>query len=617
MASLFTGTPQTATSYTTSSTETPKWLQDAIYNQIQVATGIANRDYQPYNLPRVADAQPMQSLAYEKAGNNYGFFQSDLDAAQKGVQGLGTAGTAGDFRTAQDAYLRPRSIDTLTDAGTGALSTAAGINALNTASPYFSKAFDASSSLGTYAAPYLKTAGQADLLAQASPYLKSAGDINIQTAGQPMFDKAAGYDIAGAANPYFKSAADMRGSAAANPYLNSASVATEQGMSGSSLGAAVPFLMQAGRSTADAVSGYMNPYTDAVTSRIAQLGARNLKENLLPAVSDQFIRAGQFGSGRMGEFGSRALRDTQESVLGQQSQALQQGYGQALGAAQQDLARQGQLASTVGQLSSADYARALQAAGQYQSLGQTAGQLTNQEAAQLANLGQAQGQLTAQQVSALTGLGQARGAAAGQQAGNLSSVGQALGALTGQQGNLYSNLAQNVANIYGQQGSQLANLGSTAGQLDAQRMSALGSLGGTYLGAGQAQQQYGLNAAQGAQAAQAADYQRQLAAYSQLGALQQMEQQMRTADVGALEAAGQAQQAQKQRELDAAYQQFIEQRAYPQSQMDWLSTQVRGMAPITPTSTTQSGQTTGASYSASPLSQLAAGLYTYKGLNSI
>ena len=87
--------------------------------------------------------------------------------------------------------------------------------------------------------------------------------------------------------------------------------------------------------------------------------------------------------------------------------------------------------------------------------------------------------------------------------------------------------------------------------------------------------------------------------------------------MAALESAGASQQAQMQAQLNAAKSKFTEAQLYPRQQLDWLSTQVRGMAPITPTSTTQSGSTTGASYSASPLSQLATGLYTYKGLQNL
>lgn len=104
------------------------------------------------------------------------------------------------------------------------------------------------------------------------------------------------------------------------------------------------------------IQSYMNPYTANVTDAIAKLGARNLSENLLPAVSDQFIKAGQFGGSRMGEFGARALRDTQESVLNQQAQALQSGYGQALTASGADRERQLTALQQAGQLAQAGQA---------------------------------------------------------------------------------------------------------------------------------------------------------------------------------------------------------------------------------------------------------------------
>jgi hypothetical protein len=111
----------------------------------------------------------------------------------------------------------------------------------------------------------------------------------------------------------------------------------------------------AGQTAVSNIGTYMNPYTQNVTDQIAKLGARNLSENLLPAVSDQFIKAGQFGSSGMGTFGNRALRDTQESILANQASALQSGYTQALGASQADLTRQqGALAQT------ADLAKAQQ-----------------------------------------------------------------------------------------------------------------------------------------------------------------------------------------------------------------------------------------------------------------
>ena len=324
--SLFKGTANNQSAYVTKTDETPKWMQDAIYNQIQTATNIGNIPYQDYNLPTVAELGPLQQQAYEQIQGQQGAWQPGMQTAQTGMQ--------------------------------GALSAPGGL-------------------------------------------------------------------------------------AAANPYLQAA-----------------------GQSTVQGIQDYMNPYTSGVTDRIAQLGARNLSENLLPQVSDQFIRAGQFGGSRMGEFGARALRDTQESVLGQQSQALQQGYGQALGASQADLARQAQL-------------------------GQTQGALTN------------------------------------------------------------------------------------------------------------------------------ADLQRQLAGYQQMADLTKQQQGMGLSDSAALEAAGRAQQGQEQAQLDAAYRQSQAPQDYMRNQADWMSTQIRGMAPSVPVFSTQQSGGTGQTYSPSGLAQLASAYTVGQGINKL
>jgi hypothetical protein len=168
-----------------------------------------------------------------------------------------------------------------------------------------------------------------------------------------------------------------------------------------------------------------------------------------------------------------------------------------------------------------------------------------------------------------------------------------------------------------QQQQNLTNLGQTQGQLTAQQMSQMANLGQMQTSAGQAQQQFGLAAGQAAQGAQAQDYQRQMSALQNFGNMQQQEQAMRSADVAALEGAGAAQQNQAQQQLNAAKAQYEAQKLYPKQQLDFLSTQIRGMAPITPQVTTNQGTTTGATYSPSPLSQLATGLYTYKGLDNL
>jgi len=445
MASLFQGAPQTATSYSTSTSETPKWMQDAIYNQIQWATNVAQKPYESYALDTVAPLSEMQKQAYQNVQNNQGAWQPNMTNATNTMTGLTTAGTAAGLKNDQNQYLQPNLVGQNLNAGQG----------------------------------YFNQAGQQNMVGAAQPYLNQAGS----TTAQALSDRAL---------------------SAANPYLQAAS-----------------------QSSAANVGQYMSPYQQNAMDVIAQQGARNLSENLLPGVSDAFIKAGQFGSSRMGEFGSRALRDTQQAILNQQATMANQGYGQALGASSADLARQAQLAGTVGSISGADLSRVLQGGAQYGSLAQTAGQLTGQQQQNLANLGQMQ---------------------------------------------------------------------TTAGQ---------------------AQQQYGLSAAQAAQQAQAADYSRQLQAATGLGALTQQQNAMRSGDIASLEAAGAAEQGQAQKVLSAAQQEFQNEQAYPKSQLDWLNTQVRGMAPITPTTTTNQGTSTGATYSASPLSQLASGLAMYKGLSNL
>lgn len=477
--SLFQGSPQTASSYVTTTQEMPRWLQDAIYNQIQVSTNVANRPYTPYTGELVADLTPQQQQAYQQVQQNVGAALPDMSFASAGMKNLSGATTSPQLQQAQ------------------------------------------------------------------TPYLQQGLVGSNLTAGQNYFGQAGALDIPGAAQGSFSKASELNIPGAAQSLLGKAETTTAQSLAERALTAANPYLTAAGQTAASQVGQYMSPYQQGVLDVIAKQGARNLSENLLPQVSDAFVRAGQFGSSRMGEFGSRAVRDTQEAILKEQAQAAQQGYGQSLAAAQTDLARQAQLAGTVGSISGADLSRVMQGGAQFGNLGQTQGQLTAQQMQALTNLGQSQGQLTSQQMQALTNLAQAQTAA------------------------------------------------------------------------GQAQQQFGLTAAQQVQQAQGQDLTRQGGALQSVADLARQTQAIKTADVAALEAAGIAQQRQSQAELDALRGQYEAEQLYPKQQLDWLSTQIRGMAPITPQPTTQVGTSTGQTYSPSPLSQLASGLYTYKGLQSL
>jgi hypothetical protein len=545
MTSIFKGSPQSATSYTTANTETPKWMQDAIYNQVKWAQGLANRPYESYDQPTVAELSPLQQQAFAGIANQQGNYQEAFDAAATGVAGQYEQDTGTALAASQAALLNPDK-----DSMIG--------KDLNAAESLFDQA------------------GQYNMRG-VRPMIREAGNMSGYDAALSGLDNAASFNMRGV-RPMMREASNMSGLDTASPNLQLAGTTTAEALSDRAINAANPYLQQASRSSVSDVDQYMNPYQTNVLDAIAQQGERNLTENLLPAVSDSFIKAGQFGSRNMGEFGSRALRDTQESILREQAPLLQQGYNQALQASAADKSRQGTLAGTAGSVAGADLSRVLQGGSQYANIGQTAGQLTNQDAARKIQAGQAMGQLTSQQAQNQLAIANSRGQLTNQDANRKMQAGQALGQLTSQQ-------MQN----------QMA--------LGAQRVAA-----------GQQQQQFGLSAADAAQRAAAQDYSRELGAMQTGADMAIARQGAEYRDISALEAAGRSQQQQKQTELSAAEQEWLAEQNYPQAQMDWLSAQIRGLAPFGDTKTSTSAQSTGATYGQSPLSQLAAGYSTYRGV---
>ena len=100
-----------------------------------------------------------------------------------------------------------------------------------------------------------------------------------------------------------------------------------------------PFLNQAANLTGQAAQGpninqFMNPYTQDVVNQIGVLGQRNIQENLSPQATAGAVGTGQFGSQRGAQVLGNTLRDAATNITAQQQQALQQGYTQALQAAQ-------------------------------------------------------------------------------------------------------------------------------------------------------------------------------------------------------------------------------------------------------------------------------------------
>jgi len=177
---------------------------------------------------------------------------------------------------------------------------------------------------------------------------------------------------------------------------------------------AQPYLGAAGQSAAQTVGQYMNPYTENVVNRIGELGTRSLREQVLPGIEGEMIRAGQFGGTRQAELMGRAIRDATEGISAQQAQALQQGYGQAQQAAQTDLARQAQLASTAGGLGGAQQQALLGAGRGMADIGQTLGALTQAQQQMLTDIGKSSGTLTQGQQQLLADVGRSTGSLYGQ-----------------------------------------------------------------------------------------------------------------------------------------------------------------------------------------------------------
>lgn len=171
------------------------------------------------------------------------------------------------------------------------------------------------------------------------------------------------------------------GYSAAQPNFQQAGQYTAQSTTPTGLNMAQPFLQQAGQTSVSNIGQYMNPYIEQVSNRIGQMGLRTLNEQLLPGISDKMIAAGQFGGTRQAELMGRALRDTMEGISAEQSKALQQGYTGALSAAGTDLARQATLASTAGNLGTAQQQALAQAGQQMGALGQQIGSLYNADTA--------------------------------------------------------------------------------------------------------------------------------------------------------------------------------------------------------------------------------------------
>jgi hypothetical protein len=511
----------------TKQTILPDWYSGYAQDILAGQRAIADRPYATAPMPRVAGFTPAQLEAFQQTGTAAGAYQPLLGEATAAARGA-----------------------------------ASGPGALSSAQPYYGQALSSlAQGIGTSGA------------AAAQPYFGQA---------QSLFGQSAAADASQAAQPYYGQALSSlaqgigtSGAAAAQPYFGQAQSMFGESAGTSGVTAAQPYMNAAGQSSVSNIGQYMNPYMESVVNRIGELGTRNLSENIMPQIEGRYIQAGQLGYGGRGGAGTpsgmmtdtaRAVRDTSADILGQQTAALQSGYTQAAGLSAADLARQGQLASTAGNLAQAQQ-QALSNIGQQQ-----------------ANIGAQMGNLTQGQQSAIL-------AAAGQQAG----IGTQLG-------NLAQGQQQALTNI----GTQQANIGAQMGNLTQGQQSAL-------LAAAGQQANIGTQSGNLAQTQQ----QQQLAASGALSGLAGQAQGLGLTGAGALGAVGAQQQQQGQRSLDVAYQDFLRQQGYPQEQINNMLNTFKGVATGVPSATQEQGISPSGvkqEYPASTASQIGGSLTTLAGI---
>lgn len=537
----------------------------ARYNAVNArAENVAATPFQPYQGQFVAGLTPTQqqgiaatSQASQQAQPYYGAATQQLQQAQQqGQQQLQQA-----FQPLYQGYQTGQQL------GQGAQQyyTGAGQAAL----PFYSAAAQGLGAGLQYAgglqgAALQEAAGAPMAAAPLQAY--GAGSITgAQAAAAPanMAAMQMGLGAARQAAPYYGAA--TRGTQAAlqagAPYQG---LATGAALQGSQAISPDQFSQQA-------IGQYMSPFmSNVVQQTMAAQAQQNAQQR--QALTGEAIRAGAFGGDRAGI--AQANLAYQQNLANQQTLAnlLQGGYGQALGAFQQ---QQGvnlaaEQANRAAQQQLAQQALAIGQQGYGQQLG---------AAQQMAGLGQAlygQGITGAQALSGLgqTQYGQALGA--GQAAAQLGQqlYGQGMTGAQFLQGLGQQGFAQNLAASQAQQGigQGLAGLGFQTGQ-------ALQGLGAQQAQLGQttaaqqaalAQQGYGM----GAGTAQALAG---LGTGAQAAALQGAQAQL---------GAGTLEQQTQQADLTARYQQFLQERGYPFQVAQFLANIAMGTGALSGSTTT-------------------------------
>ena len=278
------------------------------------------------------------------------------------------------------------------------------------------------------------------------------------------------------------------------------------------------------------VARYMDPYQQ----QVIDIEKRQARQDALEAA--QAIGAKAAGMGGFGGSRQAILEAQQASDLGTR------------------------LADIQARGSQAAYDRALQTAAQQQQLqyGEDVARLQRQS-----GLGQALAGLSGAQA----GIGQQQAGLGISGYGGLAQAGRDYAGQLAGLGGQYGQIGQQIGSLAGQQGQLAGQFGTVAGQV--------GQLGGQQLGVGQAlgqlAGQYGTGA--GAMGQQAAG----LAGLSQaFGGLGQQALGQGYREQGYLSGVGEQQRGMEQQRADLAYQQFVEEREFPSTQLQKYSSLIQG-----------------------------------------
>ncbi len=191
------------------------------------------------------------------------------------------------------------------------------------------------------------------------------------SAAQQEYQPYGGPRIAGFTDPQQAAFQTSQQAATAyQPQLQAAKQTATQAGGLSTMGAAQPYFSQAGKTLPSTIQDYMNPYQKNVIETMGSEAQRQLQEKILPAIGDQFTRAGQFGSTRQQEIAQRGVRDVASDLEANIGKQLAAGYTTAGTQAQADLQRMASIGQAAGQLTGTEEANKAALAGVQAGLGQ-------------------------------------------------------------------------------------------------------------------------------------------------------------------------------------------------------------------------------------------------------